>query len=220
MYKIVDADGNITFSQHPPSTEKLTEQNLDVEGLQVKDASAATRLEKKGQDMYCGDIRLPDRSYKKTAHAYVSLVNRRLSDWRESLQDREARAAAVNRRVNERMQSRYYRDSTHYQSSVNGRYQKQQDRDKQRMRDLRCAIQWAETYTTDNRDAIEAGQAELTRLEGIKSKLEDTLYQRCGELPEYDPTEKRQSAARKRWYDCSKKYRKELKTVNRKINQL
>ena len=223
LYKIVGKDGKVTFSQYPPdkSTEE-EESTQTVEELKVA-TGGASRVSKNGDYEMCGNIRLPYRSSRsKSGMAkYLDSVGNKIVYWEAELKrlekttaDRSRRKLASNRNAN----SRYF--SQDYQNTKDQNYLQRQSRDQERMRDLRCAINWGKNTRSETADTRAELKTERERLTSIRDQLENKLQNRCGELPSYDPTDPQVTRQRSDWYSCSKHYRKEIRTVESKLNRL
>lgn len=205
LYKIVDANGNVTFSQFPP---EKADENAKVQRVETEGNSRSKVTRGPYGDYYCGEIALPDIS---DSGKYIT---RRLDylerEWREDLDDKSksleqmARRNSGNSRYNSRYESQSYRDKNYQESLRTG---------KKRMRDLRCALDWAAKTRVETQDTVK----DIVRMEGLYKKLKQELKEKCGPIPEYDPSDARASQARKDWYYCSKRYRQQLKSLKRKI---
>ena len=78
LYKIVDDEGNVTFSQFPPpeKPEKATIDEHTVFG-----GSQSTVVDR-GDYMYCGDIRLANKTASRERKSrYVQNLESQRTDW-------------------------------------------------------------------------------------------------------------------------------------------
>ncbi|MBT7953261.1 MAG: DUF4124 domain-containing protein [Gammaproteobacteria bacterium] len=75
MYKWVDEEGNVTYSQKPPPTDSgIQQENIKVSGKAVKP-------HKRGKKMYCGKSALPTIS--KRPEQAISMLEENLLNWRD-----------------------------------------------------------------------------------------------------------------------------------------
>ena len=88
------------------------------------------------------------------------------------------------------------------------------------MRDLRCAIHWANAKHKKIEIHENSDNHERVRLQGIVATLKNRLSANCGEQPALDPTNERNESMRKKWYSCSKHYVRDLNKVQNKLNRL
>lgn len=206
LYKVVDANGNVTFTQYPP--EKLA-KNSKIEGVQAQ-GNNQSKVVRRGAYSYCGDIRLP--STKNGAQYLERKLNYRTKDWQDELKQLEYwlermshhKADDYKRDISSKNQA--YRDRSYQDILTNG---------KKEMRDLRCALDWASNARLENKDDVK----ELGRLETLYSNVKQQLTQHCGPVPQYDPSDPKAKAARTDWYNCSKQYRQQLKSLKSKIKR-
>lgn len=206
LYKIVDANGNVTFSQYPP--EKL-EKDSKIEGV-VAEGNSQSKVVRRGAYSYCGDIELP--STKHGAQYLERNFNDLTESWREDLKELEY----LLERMAHSKAGDYKRDlSSEHQAYRDRRYQSGLKEGKQRMLDLRCALDWATNVRLENQDEV----VELGRLETLYTNVKQDLKQNCGDVPKYDPTDPKAKAARTEWYNCSKQYRQQLKGLKKKIKK-
>ncbi len=218
IYKIVDENGKVTFSQVPPST--ADESAGQVEEVSVQKEAMTAVTEEFGVE-FCGDIRLPQKStnYKSSAKNHAKNVVSSLKRWRAALDnvnDRMAQQSA--RKVSSN--SRYGGRNSSYQIQRDKRYHDQRQSNIERMKDLRCAIDWAEKKEGKIKEFESSDQEERARLVAIFDKLEAELITKCGEEPEFDPSREINKALRKEWYNCSKDLMHDLKKVQNRINRL
>ena len=220
LYKIVNPDGSITYSQYPPPDAK--EKNKKVEDV-VVDQSGETTVTDVGGLKYCGDIRLPSSKgyYHRNLADFAESVDRNRERWSSELKGIERSTARLSaQQFKSGMNSYKYKDSNSYgyNRRYSDGYNDRKQHDKQRMRDLRCALHWAEDYRkgvnhSDN-------EKEITRLKGIKLTLEKKISRVCGELPPYDPSDKIVESQRAKWYRCSRSYRNDVSRLDEKIRRI
>ncbi len=212
IYKIVDEEGNVTYSQVPP--RKSEESNPQVEALNVQ-TGAMTRVTVAHGREYCGDIRLPAQAdYRgSSSRSFTGNVTSQLESWRQSL-DR------ISESRGRQSPNRYTPNNATYQNQRTARYQEQFTNDTQRMRDLRCAINWAESKQGLIADHKQANQEEMTRLQGVAQQLEARIDRKCGEQPEFDPADQTNEYRRRQWYNCSRDLMRDLNKVRQRMDYL
>ena len=216
LYKIVDEQGNVTFSQYPP---KEKSENTIVEGVEVRGADAATSIRYVGNSAYCGDIQLPTSSAgssTRSSEYRAEYVGQQVTFWRQRLQDLEQSAQQRSRQKLSSSNSGYGISGT---SERNSRYQAQLDENTQDMRDLRCALNWAERENSANAEVLSAGKSESQRLQSVHNDLSRKMVSECGREPLLDPSDPTNAKSRRQWKTCTKKYRKGLDDVEREMHR-
>lgn len=217
VYKIVDEDGNVTFSQVPPGSNFQPESS-SVEEVKVSTGGMSTvRVE--FDEEYCGEIRLPKQAegYRSSAKYYAKNMMKSQQRWQREL---ERISAKIQRENNRQINASLHNRNSTYQQQRNLQYQQQGLRDGERLRDLRCAVNWAEkkqgVIEEDQKEASE----EKARLLVISSNLEGRLHSKCGQEPAFDPSDKTNEASRKAWYKCSKEIMRDLRKVRARMRQM
>ena len=216
LYKVVDAEGNVSFSQFPPAASK---ENVTVDKLTVNTGSKSV-VKEELDGLYCGNIRLARPSSSSYAMKdYVKRLDRSRSSWREQLdrlgkQIDASNQASINRNTNSA--SRY---SDRYRSSSNNRHHASIEANSEKIRDLRCALNWVDEELSGTGEFVVDSKKERARLNGIKGELEAKLHKTCGSLPAYDPSATRNNAERKSWYSCSSELRRDIDRVDRAIKK-
>jgi len=222
IYKIVDADGNVTFSQVEPALQE--DDPAQVESLKVSNANNAmssVRTEL-GKQM-CGDIQLPynrasSRSNTNRSSKYfVQTIMQSKKNWKSSL-SRLSKQMVKSSKYN--LDARKYNQSSSYAKQRNSQYQKSFDANNGRIRDLRCAINWAESKEGFIKETNQSNQSEKMRLIAISDKLEASINHKCGEEPIYDPSSGANKEYNKKWKSCSYAERRDLRKVKSKIARL
>ena len=218
LYKVLDAEGNVSFSQFPPAEKK---EDSTVEDITVGSSPQTTMTD--GIDgAYCGDIRLPVRSASGgSMQSHVKNLERKRASWREQLDSLSQRVDQNNQNAikNNQNNSKYRRYNDQYTNSQNKRYQQSIESNGERLRDLRCAMSWANKEYSGTGDFISKNKSERGRLEEIRDELQARLDSSCGEIPAYDPNVRSNEAVRKQWYNCSDSLRREIDIVNREIRK-
>ena len=215
LYKILDEEGNVSFSQYPPVDKK---ENVTVENVIVGASPQATVTDGL-EGAYCGNIKLLTRGSSKSAStSYMKSLDQRRTSWRRQLDLLNQSLDKHNQRSinNSKYNSRYNQSS---QAAQSKRYESLVASTSEKLRDLRCALAWADKEFSATPEYLSNLKTERTRLEKIKGELQVKLDSSCGEIPAYDPSDKRNEIKRKRWYDCSKYLRREIDTVDREIRK-
>lgn len=220
LYKVVDENGNVTFSQYPP-VEK--EENIIIEDIAVDSSSHSTITE--GVDgRYCGKIKLLDQSSSGYSSAsYIKSLDRKRSSWQEQLDRLNANLDRSHQQQIDNNRSRsagYNRYNQSYQAKQNQRYHESITTNTETLRDLHCALSWADGEYEGTNEFIANKKLERDRLVKIRDDLKTTLQANCGQIPPYDPSVGRNNAVRKRWYDCSDKLRRKIDLLQREISKL
>ncbi|MGB1198447.1 MAG: DUF4124 domain-containing protein [Thalassotalea sp.] len=218
VYKIVDANGKVTYSQIEPSVQKGEEIQVESLDISVGNNGMSTVRNENGES-YCGEISLPSKSrYKSSSNYFSRNVKSTKESWKRSLA-RLSEDVKSSSQYNVKSNNNS-RTSTSYKSKRNSEHRKSIDRDNQRMRDLRCAINWADGKKGTINALDSAQKTEKIRLNNIKTKLESSIVQKCGAEPIYDPSLKHNKAQRNKWKQCSRSKQRDLRKVNREINRL
>ncbi|MEH6571097.1 MAG: DUF4124 domain-containing protein [Halioglobus sp.] len=212
LYKILDEEGNVSFSQFPPVVKK---ENVTVENITVG-ASPQTTVTDGLEGAKCGNIKLLNRESSKSAStSYMKSLDQRRSSWRKQLD-------LLNQSLdthNQRSINNSQHNNRNNQAVQSKRYESLVASTSEKLKDLRCALAWADKEFSATPEYLSNLKSERTRLENIKGELQVKLDASCGEIPAYDPSDKRNEVKRKRWYDCSKYLRREIDTVDREIGK-
>ncbi|ARU58196.1 hypothetical protein OLMES_4180 [Oleiphilus messinensis] len=212
LYKIVDKDGNVTFSQFPPSPQETTE-GTQVEEKKTR-GQGETAISVKGLVKYCGDIALP--SEEKRGDYFYADVSNRLESWERQLEYKEQRLQNKQASYTQSAKySGYYgSSSSRSQSMVEGSQEIGQE-----LRDLRCAISWAKSQHRASVDSRIDAQNEMGRLQQNLRDIELKRAHHCGQEPEYNPSDSQNAYLRSRWQECSREYRADIRRLERMIRQ-
>jgi hypothetical protein len=219
LYKIVDAEGHVSFSQYPPVAMK---ENVTIDNITVNTGSQSV-ISEDFDGLYCGKIRLKSQSSSNYAMKdYVKTLDRSRSSWHEQLDQLGKRIDAsnqdsINRNTNSSARSSYYNDR--YRSSSNKRYNASVETNSEKMRDLRCALDWVDGELDGAGEYVVDSKKERKRLEGIRNELQAQLQKDCGSLPAYNPNARRNDAERKSWYSCSSRLRRDIARVESAIRK-
>ena len=219
LYKIVDDEGNVSFSQYPPM---VREENVTVDDITVNTGSRSIVSEEL-DGLYCGKIRLESQSSSSYAMKdYVKRLDSRRSSWRKELDQLGERIDASNQdsiNRNSYRSASASRYNASYQSSHSKRYQASIEANSKKMRDLRCALDWVDRELDGAGEFVVDSKKERKRLEGIRKELRARLHEDCGSLPAYNPNARGNDAQRKSWYSCSSKLRRDIDRVDAAIRK-
>jgi len=223
IYKIVDANGNVTFSEIEPTIQ--VDEPVKVESLKMSNANNAmsTVRSEQGREV-CGDIQLPYNStnnYRANKNSsskyYLKNIQNSKNNWKSSLSRLSDQMARSSKQY---LASRKHKQSSHYAKQQSSQFQKRSELNNARIRDLRCAISWAESKNESMNDSLESTQTEKMRLIAISYKIEENIISKCGQEPVYDPSNGMSKERSKNWSSCSYTERRDLKNVKRKISRL
>lgn len=209
LYKIVDENGNVTFSQFPP---KEKSENTTVEDVEVKSGGKAT-LREVGNRVYCGDMLVSYRSGGSSDR----YAERRAESLREDVSYWQERLTRLERNANQRARNKLSSGGGYGISRTaerNSNYQENMQEDAKEMRELRCALAWAQDSQSTQITATTEGRSETSRLRDVRAGLEREMEEACGREPLLDPTDSTNALKRRQWRACTKKYRKGLDDVN------
>ncbi len=217
LYKIVDEDGNVTFSQFPP-TEKVDDaavENITLEGAN----DGMTPLTKIGSIQFCGDIELPNKiDYSGQPDRFMKELNRNQKRWQRRLSALEKQTQDALR--NQQRYNRYpYRDDSYRNRQKLEQFQRQENNIRQ-IRDLRCAMNWADNREKDLIEYRTESHAELERLERVQGALLSQMHQACGDEPRFDPSDQGARLRLDTWQECSTRYQQDLRQVSRQLQKV
>ncbi len=218
VYKIIDEDGKVTYSQFPPKPKESAGKK--VEDVKLTNAeSPMSRITTQLNDQYCGQIKLPkQKKYKSSSLKYYSKnVIQSQQNWQRSLDRLEG---GMEQRRQKKFSSTKNNSRYSNQSKNDAHFNERYQQDTKRMLDLRCAIKWSHEEIAKFDSYSNTDNAEKTRLERVYSTLQNNLDSACGEQPALDPTNPKNKRNRRQWYDCSKSYIADMKRVRRELNRL
>lgn len=218
LYKIVDENGNVTFSQFPPNepSAEAAVENITLEGAN----DGMTPLTEIGSIQFCGDIELPSTiDSTQQPDRFMREINHSRKSWQRRLTalEKQTQDALHNQQRYNRYS--YYRDDSYRNRQKLEQFQRQEENIK-KMRDLRCALHWADNRERDVTDYRNANHAELQRLEQVQRNLIANQNQACGVEPPFDPSDQTARARRDAWLACSKKYQRDLRDVSRQMQKV
>lgn len=201
MYKIVDDQGNVTFSQFPPPPKP--EQGADkvqVDEMSVSGESAS-QVRLVGKREYCGEIKLPLLNPKKP-ESYLDLSAQQ-AEWKQELEgDTDLNDVRFRMHMN--------------------RYNLNRDPSEagQRKRDLECAIQWVDRQKDDVQKMRATLKNESDQIQQQISRVQAQRDKRCGSEPYRDPNQPASQVIWQRWSDCYYEYQEELYDLEYKASKI
>lgn len=179
LYKIVDKNGNVTFSQFPPSEPQ---QDVQVDTVSVNNSNT-THITGSGNKLRCGSIGLP--YIDKTKPEKMLELEELRAEWQ-----RELESGTGLEEVTWRMQlSRYNITRDPAESG-------------QVKRDLQCAIKWADNQKSDVANARQQLQNKAKDLDQKITRLKAQRDRACGTEPYLNDNEPATVARHERWQDC------------------
>ena len=199
VYKIVDENGKVTYSQYPPSDKKES----TVSQIDIQD-DAATRITSVGRNLFCGNISLPKIDVSSDEGDLLQ-IREEQKNWQKRL-DRSSNIKNVANRY------RY--------SKVNSG-----ENDKnQKSRDLRCALKWAKSMKFKIDAAADLSKKKISSMEKNLQHVRQNMERNCGSEPYYDPHISGSEGRLKTWKKCVRSYKRterELTSqIDRKARQL
>jgi hypothetical protein len=248
LYKIVDENGKVTFSQYPPKSGG----NVKVE--EKKTTENASPLREDGDFQYCGGIRLPSPTsagsdhysystqsypnssqyYSNNTQQYGGRTDLYLKDILTSRERWQNELSSLEKSTDSRIYSQFENNRQKMlndrryggrSSAYRSQYEHQNDeRTRQaiesgtaRMKDLRCAINWA----SDKDDAVESFQTakneEIKSLEKMLSNARQRRDAACGQEPPFNLDNPSYKQDKKKWDSCSKQHNDDIADVQQKI---
>ena len=191
VYKVVDENGKITFTDKPPlatADSALKTEQLDVQ----EDSGNRTALTQLGNSEFCGHLKMPvDNGY--SGQFLEQLIYAR-QQWERQLD-------ALEKSVSKLSRTDYGYYSHYNKSSYN---QNTSPENLEKMRDYRCAIRWA----NETELAVKQEKAQLIEQVAHNTQLLQDLIRRrsasCGPEPAFGDTNL--SQRRRDWQKCSQEF--------------
>lgn len=201
FYKIVDEQGNVTYSQFPPAPQPAQEQQgVKVDEMSVSGESAS-QVRSVGKNQYCGEIMLPSLNPKEP-EGYLELP-----DLRQAWQSEMEGDTDLNT-----VRFRMYM----------GRYNLSRDPSEagQRKRDLQCAIQWVDKQNGEVEKVRSSLLEEANQLNQQIARLKAKRDKQCGSEPYRDPNQPGTEVLWQRWRDCYYQFQDELYDLEYKVSEI
>lgn len=214
LYKIIDADGQVTFSQYPPADKS---ENAIIEDIKLS-GRVQTAVSQVGNTFYCGETRLPNPPVSQSQKSrFLQDLVRKQKRWTEQLKGLEERIEKDNYVQFKSAQNNYRNDYQRAQRSLD--FQKRKEQNIQTTKELRCAINWSNGKRNEIDNYTESNSKEVARLQKIYKNLEKAIHVHCGDEPQLDPSNKVVTRLRTEWMACSKSYRSDLHKVDSQLRQ-
>lgn len=218
LYKIVDEDGNVSFSQYPP-IEK--DENANIESIELDSSSSGkTSISTKNNTQYCGDIPLPQKRVGRDEEYFLRNVASKQSNWERRLDSLEKSVEQNQTRQFDQNKRSYRYQSDSYRNQRDARNEEYKRNNIADMRDLRCAIAWSKEQREQEADIAVSNTEELIRLQNVYNTLMAQQLELCGEEPYLDTSSIAQTRKRNEWKECVKPFNKKVRPVNREIQKV
>ncbi len=195
LYKWVDSEGNVSYSQVPPPEDEKVKQEKVVN---VSVASNAAQVTRHGNYEYCGDLKLPgplsdtERLYREM-HGKREYWERRLKDAQSSLQ----------RSINSKYKS----------------YKQNRDRWTKQISELKCALSWELTKREQLKDIEQNISQKFKQAQLSYDRLNEAAYDDCGPEPVLADDIQVYESSKKRWRACMKKHNRLLKNAKSNLRR-
>ena len=208
LYKIVNEDGSISFSQFAPDSSKT---NKIVEEKVVK-TGGETLVTMKGLISYCGQLKLSSELTEK--EVFYTRVGQSLSGWKRSLSSKakELRSNRENYRIRSSHSGSYQRHGNNTSGYLEGNRKITRS-----MSDLRCAISWGEKKMQSSHEVRKSISGELNELQLYLTSVERKSLNACGGEPKYRPDDAGYQDDYREWSKCSKAFAGKIRGLKRRI---
>lgn len=197
LYKIVDKDGNVTFSQFPPQEPR---DDVQVDAVSINNSSV-THISGSGKNLRCGSIGLP-RMDKTDPEKMLELEELR-AEWQ-----RELESGTDLQDVTWRMQLARFNISRDPAESG------------QVKRDLQCAIKWVDSQKGDVANARQQLQDRAKSLDQRITRLKAERDRACGTEPYRNENEPATIMRWDRWRECFYNNSEELYELESEASRL
>ena len=202
LYKIVDENGSVTYSQFPPQPKPQQDQSSTLKVAEMNvDGESASQVRAVGKKQYCGEIELPVVN-PKNPEEYLELGEYKYTWTRELEGDTDLNDVRFRLHMN--------------------RYNLSRDPSEagQRKRDLQCAVQWVDNQKGDVQKAQTTLKNESEQLQQEISRIQSQRDKRCGSQPYRDPNQPGTQILWDRWSECYYEYQDELYELEYKVSQI
>lgn len=206
VYKIIDENGKITFTDKPPKPAEA--ESVQAEQLDIQEGSgnrtAVTRL---GNSEFCGHLKMPvDNGY---SGRYLEQILSLRKQWESQLKSLEARATGSSSSP-----SGYSSYRRYGQPAFNQNYSPE---NLEKMRDYRCGIHWASQTEAAMRQQKEDLVHKVDQHNQHLNELIRRKAATCGTEPEFGVpnfTERK-----KEWSRCSIEFDALINEGRRALNE-
>jgi hypothetical protein len=201
LYKWVDADGQVHYSQQAPPDGTTEADRMNTPGT----TQSALSVKLKGEYEYCGTMRLPGPVYQE--RKVMASILREEDRWTEKLRAKELQLRDFYAKV--AYGKRHSRRNDSYVHQQSARLKKDIDQ-------LRCALSWAERKRSNMGDYRQEVTEDLGRLRFNFEELSRRQAAECGAQPAGKDAVDRYP----RWDKCMNRYRSRIKRTKRDIDRL
>jgi len=193
MYKWVDDEGNVTYSQTPPPADSnIEKQDIKVSGQTVKP-------HKKGKYLYCGKSRLPKVSER--VDSAVSMLEENIIGWKDSNTNIKEQRGEYTKKNSKDFNTKRYTDRI-----------KSYDN---RIKENSCKIEWAKSELTNLEDDKTKIYENYDNLGKAIKELEREKVLSCGSN-NYEGIVVMNDESRE-YFKCIKKFDREIKKIEKKL---
>jgi uncharacterized protein DUF4124 len=193
MYKWVDEEGNVTYSQTPPPEgSNVTKEDVKVSGQTLKPY-------KKGKYMYCGNYKLPRISDRP--ESAITMLEENIIGWRDQITNIKKQRGDYTKR-----------NAKNYSTNSYAERIKSYD---VKIKEQNCKLEWAKVELEsldDDRNKISEKYDNITV--AIK-ELEEQKAISCGSN-NYEGVVVLDDEARE-YFKCIKKFDRELKKMKKQL---
>ncbi len=215
MYKWIDHDGQVHYSQIPPQKNQVKDESGAPEKLSARaNTIPATR---KGDFAYCGKIKLPGPLYEPKK--ILLGLGSRLESWNESLQKNEQ---SLTRQLRE-LGSKNLQKSNKYNRSRNVSYNNRANDSRKntarKIKEYRCALAWADRQKEKYSDIKQEVSHDL---KGAKSNYQEALntaHKKCGFEPK-DYASPDYNTKKSTWKKCMRPHNRKISSSERTLKRL
>ncbi len=212
VYKYINKDGEVVYSQVPPRQEQLqSEDSLIRHTLGEKSAVPSLRITRKEDYDYCGQLRLPGPLSDRAA--LREGIRSNLPAWEHALADHQNRLDAyLERFARHRASGRPLDVSAKEPGESHSNLVR-------KVNEYRCAIDWGRGKQVELADAGPNIHREFAQTRATYERLLGKAYQDCGPEPgnRGSPDFK---AMEYEWHACMRKYQSDLKATKRDLDRL
>jgi Domain of unknown function (DUF4124) len=211
LYKVVDENGKVTYTQYPPTEKKPAEK---IKSINIRGAGNA--MIPVGNTDYCGELKLPRQQSASYGHAnFLQEITSQTNYWTIRLKNVEKSIAQSTHQQYKRNKNRTSSNSHTAQRDMH--YRDRKEKQTQQAKELRCALHWAKGKQDAIKTFRDNSSEELTRLQQVYITTQQKITRTCGPKPAFDPNDRVLSAQLDEWELCSKQYHSDLMRVERKM---
>lgn len=208
IYKWTDDDGVVHFGQKPPSTEikEVTLKNTQSGLIKPHERSGA---------LYCGELRVHYKSYKKRNNSIHDLESK-ITSWEKS----QKRAKKnLDRYLEQMSKVDPYRKKSRYSRNQSADFYERKNNLIKPIAQYNCAIAWAEaeintlrTHSADIQKGYNKAQEDLTAAKNQQREI-------CGDEPDDYNTYGHTRDKYQQWEKCRRKYGAVVKRMERRLQK-